>query len=78
MTTESDQPFDQCNCCALPVQVDFSCPTLLLAECVLVYVGTDKSGGLLQWLADKFSNAAFINYEQLNMEDRFGQVAGEP
>jgi len=55
-------------------EVDFSCPTLVLAECVLVYVDTAKAGDMLAWLSSKFSSAAFINYEQLNMEDRFGQV----
>jgi len=54
--------------------LDFSAPTLILAECVLVYINADKSEKLLQWLADKFTSAVFLNYEQLNMGDRFGQV----
>jgi len=55
-------------------EVDFSCPTLILAECALVYVQPGRTSALVNWLAAKFSSLAFINYEQLNMEDRFGGV----
>lgn len=55
-------------------EVDYNCPTLVLAECVLVYVDPAKVGRMLGWMSEKFSSLTFINYEQLNMEDRFGQV----
>lgn len=58
----------------LESEVDFSCPTLFLAECALVYVQPSRSSSLVSWLANKFSSLAFVNYEQLNMEDRFGGV----
>ena len=51
-------------------RVSYSCPTLVLAECALVYVDTVKTSMLLAWLAKTFSSATFVNYEQLNMEDR--------
>lgn len=29
---------------------------------------------MLKWLADKFNNSLFVNYEQVNMRDKFGDV----
>ncbi|KAM5152323.1 leucine carboxyl methyltransferase 1 [Mantella aurantiaca] len=49
-------------------------PTLLVAECVLVYMSPEKSANLLRWAADTFPTAMFVNYEQVNMADRFGQI----
>ncbi|XP_046622918.1 leucine carboxyl methyltransferase 1 [Neodiprion virginianus] len=55
-------------------EVDFSLPTLFLAECVLVYVDKNATSTLLQWIGKKFYDALFINYEQVNMKDKFGEV----
>uniref|UniRef100_A0A8D0KFS9 Leucine carboxyl methyltransferase 1 n=1 Tax=Salvator merianae TaxID=96440 RepID=A0A8D0KFS9_SALMN len=49
-------------------------PTLLMAECVLIYMTHEHSTCLLKWVADMFRTAMFINYEQVNMADRFGQI----
>ncbi|XP_004586889.2 leucine carboxyl methyltransferase 1 [Ochotona princeps] len=49
-------------------------PTLLIAECVLVYMTPEQSANLLKWAARSFDTAMFINYEQVNMGDRFGQI----
>uniref|UniRef100_A0A2K6CTG6 Leucine carboxyl methyltransferase 1 n=1 Tax=Macaca nemestrina TaxID=9545 RepID=A0A2K6CTG6_MACNE len=49
-------------------------PTLLIAECVLVYMTPEQSANLLKWAASSFEAAMFINYEQVNMGDRFGQI----
>uniref|UniRef100_A0A3B3YKI7 Leucine carboxyl methyltransferase 1 n=1 Tax=Poecilia mexicana TaxID=48701 RepID=A0A3B3YKI7_9TELE len=49
-------------------------PTLLLSECVLVYMSPAQSSSLVHWAAQTFHTAMFINYEQVNMSDRFGQV----
>lgn len=55
--------------------VDFTTPTLLVAECVLVYLQPDKVSSFLQWIKEKFTGGvAIVNHEQLNMNDRFGQV----
>ncbi len=40
-------------------------PTLFLAECVLVYIPTASSNALLTAIANRFTSAAFINYEQV-------------
>ncbi|VDO07656.1 unnamed protein product [Rodentolepis nana] len=49
-------------------------PTLFLAECVLVYIPTKFSDSLLLTLSSKFTQAAFLNYEQVNMIDKFGEI----
>lgn len=53
---------------------DFSKPTVFISECVLVYLQGEKSSELIKWVADSFGNSVFINYEQVNMSDKFGQV----
>jgi len=55
-------------------EVDFLCPTLVVAECALVYVSPARTFALASWLAQAFASLVFINYEQINMEDRFGGV----
>ncbi|KAM9599094.1 leucine carboxyl methyltransferase 1 isoform 2-T2 [Morphnus guianensis] len=54
--------------------LDIHLPTLLVAECVLVYMTPQQSANLLKWAASTFPVAMFINYEQVNMTDRFGQI----
>ncbi|GCC20144.1 hypothetical protein chiPu_0021283 [Chiloscyllium punctatum] len=54
--------------------LDTNLPTLLLAECVLVYITPEKSTELIKWASTTFHTTMFINYEQVNMTDRFGQV----
>lgn len=54
--------------------VDFTVPTIFVAECVLVYIETANCKNLLKWFATNFQSAAFVSYEQVNMNDRFGDV----
>ncbi|XP_043567665.1 leucine carboxyl methyltransferase 1 isoform X2 [Chiloscyllium plagiosum] len=54
--------------------LDTNLPTLLLAECVLVYITPEKSTELIKWASTTFHTTMFVNYEQVNMTDRFGQV----
>nr|XP_020660497.1 leucine carboxyl methyltransferase 1 isoform X1 [Pogona vitticeps] len=54
--------------------LDAQLPTLLVAECVLIYMTPEHSAHLLKWVAGMFPTAMFINYEQVNMGDRFGQI----
>ncbi|KAI4794195.1 hypothetical protein KUCAC02_032216, partial [Chaenocephalus aceratus] len=44
-------------------------PTLLLSECVLVYMTPSQSSNVVHWAAETFPTAMFVN-----MSDRFGQV----
>lgn len=54
--------------------LDVDKPTLCLAECVLVYMPIHDSESLLRWLHENFRKASIVNYEQCNMQDRFGEV----
>ena len=47
--------------------IDFALPTAFIAECVLVYMSNESSSTLMKWIADKFSAAFFINYEQVRI-----------
>ncbi|XP_023665029.2 leucine carboxyl methyltransferase 1 isoform X1 [Paramormyrops kingsleyae] len=55
-------------------QLNPELPALFLSECVLVYMNPEQSSKLVHWASDTFHTAMFINYEQVNMNDRFGQV----
>lgn len=44
-------------------------PTLLLSECVLVYMTPAQSSSLVHWAAQTFHTAMFINYEQVKITD---------
>uniref|UniRef100_A0A8B9KHR4 Leucine carboxyl methyltransferase 1 n=1 Tax=Astyanax mexicanus TaxID=7994 RepID=A0A8B9KHR4_ASTMX len=55
-------------------QINTELPTLFMSECVLVYMTPEQSSKLVHWAADTFHTAMFINYEQVNMGDRFGQI----
>jgi [phosphatase 2A protein]-leucine-carboxy methyltransferase len=54
--------------------VDERLPTLILAECVLVYMSDEHSNGLLRFFANNFSRCGFVNYEQVNLSDKFGSI----
>jgi len=48
--------------------------TIFISECVLVYMEAKTSEALLQWIAERFKTSLFINYEQMNMTDKFAEV----
>jgi tRNA wybutosine-synthesizing protein 4 len=52
---------------------DSSLPTLIIAECVLVYVPPDHSNTLISWLAMNFSNASIVIYDPIRPDDAFGR-----
>ena len=55
--------------------VDPSIPTLLLSECVLVYLKPEESRSILTFFKDHFkSDLAFLNYEMINPNDPFGRT----
>jgi O-methyltransferase involved in polyketide biosynthesis len=45
--------------------LDFSQPTIVLAECVFVYMDEQHSQELIEELAKLFETIAIINYEQV-------------
>ncbi len=55
--------------------IDYTKPTLFLSECVLIYMSNDHSLNLLSYLSKTFSQCClFVNFEQINLHDRFGQI----
>ena len=57
----------------LRAQVDFTLPTLILSECVLIYMNATDSSALLSYLTSKFTGGCVIwTYEQLHPYDAFG------
>jgi len=64
---ELENVFSKCN-------INSKLPTLILTECVLVYMSSTDSSKLLNMLANKFLNVLFVNYEQVNMNDAFGAI----
>jgi [phosphatase 2A protein]-leucine-carboxy methyltransferase len=65
--SELEEKLKKCN-------MNTQLPTLLITECVLVYMTPEQSANLIRWAASTFETAMFINYEQVNMDDRFGQI----
>eukprot|EP00850_Spirogloea_muscicola_P009396 SM000052S17788 [mRNA] locus=s52:594894:598379:+ [translate_table: standard] len=53
--------------------VDVSLPTLILAECVLIYLEPQSSRNICKWAGEHFTTAAFVIYEQIRPHDPFGQ-----
>ncbi len=56
--SELEKKLDDCK-------LDRGLPTLFIAECVLVYMSTDHSAALLQYLGTSFSRSCFLNYEMV-------------
>ena len=55
--------------------VAWDVPTLLLSECVLVYLPPQQSTAVLAWAAGVFSGGAVVAcYEQLHPDTAFGRV----
>lgn len=65
---------DEVNNKLQQAEVDFKIPTIFLAECVLVYIEAQNCHNLLKWLSAHFETSVFVNYEQVNMNDRFAEV----
>ena len=57
-------------------RLDWNAPTLLLFECVLVYVAAGGASALLRGLAQRFSTAFCVNYEQVGVPSLADDVIG--
>ncbi|KAL8129820.1 hypothetical protein V2J09_018975 [Rumex salicifolius] len=53
--------------------LDPSLPTLIIAECVLIYLDPESSRSIVGWGAKTFSTAIFFLYEQILPHDAFGE-----
>ena len=55
-------------------KVDFSRPTLVLAECVLAYLPQGKSFDLVRWFGERVKVGAFVSYDPIEPDDAFGRT----
>jgi tRNA wybutosine-synthesizing protein 4 len=56
------------------VGIDLKAPTLVFAECVLIYLPTKNSNEIMKYFADSFDTVYFMNWEMMRLKDAFGQV----
>ena len=54
--------------------IDKNLPTLVLTECLLVYMKSQDSNKVLKWVSDMFADVALLNYEMVNPYDQFGKM----
>eukprot|EP00658_Telonema_sp_P-2_P044393 TRINITY_DN32265_c0_g1_i2.p1 TRINITY_DN32265_c0_g1~~TRINITY_DN32265_c0_g1_i2.p1 ORF type:complete len:257 (+),score=79.50 TRINITY_DN32265_c0_g1_i2:112-882(+) len=54
--------------------IQFRVPTMVISECVLVYLDPQEAAAVLQWVADSFDSAGLGLYEQVNPGTRFGNM----
>ena len=55
-------------------KVDFEKPTLIISECVLVYLNEGSVDDLYKRFSSKFEEIAWIDYEMFNQHDNFGKM----
>ena len=55
-------------------KLDKTLPTLFISECVLVYLSKQHTANFLNWITSNFEQSVLINYEQVNMNDKFGEI----
>jgi [phosphatase 2A protein]-leucine-carboxy methyltransferase len=57
------------------MNVDTNLPTLIITECLLIYMRAEESLGILKGLTTLFTgDLVFVNYEMINPNDPFGKV----
>ncbi|CCI41646.1 unnamed protein product [Albugo candida] len=54
--------------------LNLSTPTLIVSECVLIYMETIFSEQLIEWASNTLNDAHFVLYEQIEPHDPFGKV----
>lgn len=54
--------------------IDKNIPTLFLAECVFVYISHEHVEKLLNYASEEYSTSVFLDYDPVNLNDRFGEV----
>lgn len=47
----------------------YSAPTLIIAECVFVYMANDATLNLLKFFTQRFTQCAIVNYDQVRLYD---------
>lgn len=55
------------------INIDFSKPTIVLSECLLVYIDKESTINILKTINKNFSNLIFFLYDLIGPEDNFGK-----
>jgi hypothetical protein len=56
-------------------EVNRSLPTLLITECLMIYMSGADSLEVYTWVKDYFTgDLASVNYEMINPDDQFGKM----
>jgi tRNA wybutosine-synthesizing protein 4 len=63
--------------CLRAVGFDTTLPTLVISECVLIYIAADRGDSLLRWFASTLADSAVVTYEQIRPDDAFGRMMVE-
>ncbi|KAJ3324146.1 hypothetical protein HDV06_000687 [Boothiomyces sp. JEL0866] len=53
--------------------LDVNLPTLVLSECVMIYLDTDVSDMIVSTISELFKSAYFVSFEQILPNDAFGE-----
>jgi len=53
---------------------DSNIPTLLLSECVLIYMESQYSNRVIEWAGNNIRSSVFVTYEQIKPSDAFGAM----
>lgn len=54
--------------------LDPTLPTLLLAECVMVYLPPETNDSILNWFSTNFKKGKVVSYDPFGLGDNFGKV----
>lgn len=55
-------------------KIDFNAPTLVFAECVLIYISSNESNAVLKFFNDNFATIYIMNWEMMKLNDQFGKI----
>jgi len=55
------------------VELDWSAPTLVIAECVLAYLPPGKSDEVVRFFGERVERGAFVSYDPIEPDDAFGR-----
>ena len=55
------------------LRLDWSAPTLVIAECVLAYLPPGKSDEVVRFFGERVERGAFISYDPIEPDDAFGR-----
>lgn len=66
---------DEMRAKLMAMNIDLSVPTLVITECLMVYLKKTESDVILEGISKLFvGDLAYVNYEMINPGDAFGKI----